>query len=463
MNIMGAILEFPITSSIGWGLLHSIWQVGLVALILRAILAVLPCGTARLRYGAACVLLVAAAAMPIATTASLASPGESSELASGLTEWIQRKTGDEAGAVGPSSRPSVSPASDRVRQLAPLAGKASRSLLSSVAPWLALGWGVCVLLLTLRLAGAWCRLQRLRRGAPGPPPDRWDEAFRRLTVRHPLSRPVRLLSAPGVDSPSVIGWLQPTVLVPSSGLPALTTAQVEAVLAHELSHVRRHDHLVGALQSVVDTLLFHHPGARWISRRIDAEREHCCDDAAVEVCGDRRSYAEALVRLEEGRMTGSRRRAAASGGDGLVSRVRRLVDPDFDARSTAPVTGLIGTVATAAVLTVIALGLTAATPASVTSDARATTSARAVDEDVEVPHAPDASGTGGPLDLSDLSLPGDLEGTSEAGRRGRFVRALTSTGRKAGVRALRSAVRGSFRELRSALRRSEERVMEAVF
>ena len=71
------------------------------------------------------------------------------------------------------------------------------------------------------------------------------------------------------------------------------------VLAHELAHIRRHDFLVNLLQTVVETLLFYHPAVWWMSRRVRVEREHCCDDLAVAVCGEPARYARALARLEE--------------------------------------------------------------------------------------------------------------------------------------------------------------------
>ena len=93
-------------------------------------------------------------------------------------------------------------------------------------------------------------------------------------------------SRPLVDVPTVIGWLRPVVLVPASALAGMTPQQLEAILAHELAHIRRHDYLVNLLQTLVETLLFYHPAVWWLSRRIRIERENCCDDLAVSLCGD---------------------------------------------------------------------------------------------------------------------------------------------------------------------------------
>ena len=95
--------------------------------------------------------------------------------------------------------------------------------------------------------------------------------------------------------PIVVGWLRPVVLLPASAITGLTPEQLQAVLAHELAHIRRYDCLVKLIQAVVETFLFYHPAVWWVSGRIHEESEHCCDELAVEACGDRRSYARALA------------------------------------------------------------------------------------------------------------------------------------------------------------------------
>ena len=95
-----------------------------------------------------------------------------------------------------------------------------------------------------------------------------------------------------VEVPTVIGWLRPVVLMPASALSGMGPQQLEAILAHELAHIRRHDYLVNLLQTVVETLLFYHPAVWWLSGRIRVERENCCDDLAVSLCGDPYAYAE---------------------------------------------------------------------------------------------------------------------------------------------------------------------------
>jgi hypothetical protein len=139
---------------------------------------------------------------------------------------------------------------------------------------------------------------------------------------------VTLLESSLVDVPTVIGFLKPVVLLPATALGGLTLQQVEAILAHELAHIRRHDYLVNLLQTLVETVLFYHPAVWWVSRRIRIERENCCDDLAVSLCGDPVTYATALAELEAMRSSGpvpERHIAMAATGGSLLQRVRRLL------------------------------------------------------------------------------------------------------------------------------------------
>jgi len=196
-----------------------------------------------------------------------------------------------------------------------------------VEPWLpmlVMVWLTGVIVLSLRLMSGWLWVQRLKSHGTSPAGEGWSHIAERLCRRLHIARRVRLLESTIVDVPTVIGWMKPVVLMPASALAGLNPHQLEAILAHELAHIRRHDYLVNLMQTVVETLLFYHPAVWWLSRRIRVERENCCDDLAVSLCGDPYSYAKALADLEELR-TPSRHFAMAANGGSLVQRVRRLL------------------------------------------------------------------------------------------------------------------------------------------
>ena len=159
-----------------------------------------------------------------------------------------------------------------------------------------------------------------------------------------------MLESSLVRVPMAIGWLRPVILFPASALAGLTPEQLEAILAHELAHIRRHDYLINLLQTVIETLLFYHPAVWWVSRQIRAERENCCDDMAVAACGDALVYARALTKVERLRKARLDLAVTANGGL-LMNRISRLVGAESPRsyHSAGLVTCLI------AILTLIAI------------------------------------------------------------------------------------------------------------
>ncbi|HEX8921671.1 MAG TPA: M56 family metallopeptidase, partial [Pyrinomonadaceae bacterium] len=217
---------------------------------------------------------------------------------------------------------------------------------SSILPWLVIVWLAGALILSLRFLGGWTSAQRLKRRLTTPGTRDWQETIVRLSMRLRLSRTVRLCESALVEVPTVIGWLRPVILVPMSIWTGLGAQQVEALLAHELAHIRRHDYLVNLLQTAIETLLFYHPMVWWVSRRIRVEREHCCDDLAVAACGDVLGYARALTMLEQLRGRGSEHFAMAATGGSLLKRIRRLVEtPAASPRASSWLAGLVAVLA----------------------------------------------------------------------------------------------------------------------
>src|SRR5207249_1797260 len=203
-----------------------------------------------------------------------------------------------------------------------------RTALEPALPWVVFVWFAGVVALSLRLTSGWLVTRQLGRVGTSTVPDACREAVARLAGRLRISRPVRVLESAVVQVPAVIGWLRPVILLPVSALTGLTPLQLDALLAHELAHVRRYDYLVNLIQAVIETLLFYHPAVWWVSQQVREEREHCCDDLAVAACGDAHFYATALLGMERLRVTPPAFALAAAGrGGSLMGRIRRLVAP----------------------------------------------------------------------------------------------------------------------------------------
>ena len=309
------LLHLPAAQALGWALFHFIWQGALVAAVTAPILLLLRRSAADVRYVVATIAMSIMATLPVVTAVQVwqGEPARAVEV-----------SGPAPGPAVPVTPPSVPVA--RVPDGA-AGGLFATAMPVAIEPWLSVlvgAWLCGVLALTLRLASGWVWVQRMRTHATRPAGDALELVTGRLARRLHIKRHVRLFESVLVDVPTVIGWMKPVVLLPASALSGLTLTQLEAILAHELAHIRRHDYLVNLLQTLVETLLFYHPAVWWLSRQIRIERENCCDDLAVSLCGDPLSYARALADLEDLRGSGGQLVMAASGGS-LLQRVRRLL------------------------------------------------------------------------------------------------------------------------------------------
>jgi len=203
-------------------------------------------------------------------------------------------------------------------------------------------WTLGVFAMSIRLFGGWLLTRRLATRAASAVSPAIDAAARAVAAKLQMRRAVAILESQAVAVPTLVGWLKPVVLLPAAALAGLSPDQLRAILAHELAHIRRHDYLVNLLQSMVETLLFYHPATWWVSARIRAEREHCCDDLAVEVCGDRLVYASALAELTS--MAGSGGLALAATDGSLLDRVRRILGRPRSIHEPAPAWPLLAVV-----------------------------------------------------------------------------------------------------------------------
>lgn len=199
--------------------------------------------------------------------------------------------------------------------------------------WIVRGWLGGVAFFALRIAMGLLLLEHLRRRSLVALPAALVEQCRALERRLGIRRAIRYAECRLLSVPAVIGLVRPVVLLPLRALTGLTAEQLEAVIAHELAHIRRFDALVNFFQVLAETLLFYHPAVWWLNKRIRAERENCCDDVAVATCGSTVDYARALTAMEEWRAVPSF--AMAATGSPLAARITRLLGLDRQGRSSA--------------------------------------------------------------------------------------------------------------------------------
>ncbi|UCG59332.1 MAG: M56 family metallopeptidase, partial [Phycisphaerales bacterium] len=317
MNTVTNILSHQFVYKLGWTLLHLIWQAAVVSLILTILLRLLRKSSANVRYLIACLALTLVVILPVATFWLIPAPPSYPAVRAESTS-VPPPTADAAQVVA------LAPLETSVQ--APAIGWKQRAIVSlePALPYIVTGWLLGVLALSLWHLGGWTHLQHLRRRLTKQADASLLQTLSTVADRLRVTRPVQLAESALVQIPTVIGWLRPVILLPATALTGLTAQQLEALLAHELAHIRRGDYLVNMLQTVVEILGFYHPAVWWISSKIRFERENCCDDLAVTTCGNKMHYVRALAEMERIR-SGRGELALAANGSNLSTRIRRLM------------------------------------------------------------------------------------------------------------------------------------------
>src|SRR5258707_14328374 len=302
MNAFARLLAPDVLRTLGLSLLHFLWQGAALAALAAAALAA--ARKASTRYAIAVAALVLMVSAPAITYFALHnSPAPVSVSTQNAGPVVARIVKFAARNVPTAGQP--------------------RFLSSTLLTAFVELWFVGVLLFSLRTAGGFFLVARLRRRDSKPMSAELLSLCREMQDRLGITRAVRYCESLHLDAPAVVGWSRPVVLFPISALTGLTELQLRAIIAHELAHIRRLDAFFNLFQVAAETLLFYHPAVWWLSKRIRTERENCCDDVALTVCGNPAEYARALALMEECRVAPSFAMAANRGP--LASRLTRFL------------------------------------------------------------------------------------------------------------------------------------------
>jgi beta-lactamase regulating signal transducer with metallopeptidase domain len=301
--------------ALGWTLLHFCWQSAVIALLYAVIDRCLVRTPAAVRYG---VVMTMLGLMPIAALATFM---EQERLIVHVEQGTHPIVASQIGSLHAS-----------VIREAPFAAPVMAntefwiaSHTDQLMPWIDGAWLTGVLLLALRAAGGWQRLRSLRRNARLAVPA-VQESFAKLIAQMHLVHPVALRVSDEVISPMAMGVWRTSVILPLSVALSFPADQLEAVLAHELAHIRRWDYFCNLLQTAIECLFFFHPAVWWMSKRTRELREMCCDEIAAKTCAHPGVYAEALLQMEEQRTEHMQLAVALHGSGGaLLQRIRRVM------------------------------------------------------------------------------------------------------------------------------------------
>jgi bla regulator protein BlaR1 len=316
---------------VGYALLHSLWQGGVLALLLAGMLPLLRRQRAEVRYAAAAgalaslVLVVGLTfgwyyqSQPVAAVPATTAATTLASKAAVPAQLVQASV-----AVPLATTTADSSFSSNWLQ-------ANRHQLEAYLPLVVVAWLLGLLLMSGRLAGGLLYANRLRRAGTQALGAEWQQRLAALARRAGVRQPVALLESARVAGPMVLGHLRPVILLPLGAVAGLSPALLEALLAHELAHIVRRDYLLNLGLAVAEVLFFYHPAVWFMANCLRAERENCCDDQAAALCGgDGLRVARALAALAEleaatAPLPRLALAAAGSGGRGsLLARVRRL-------------------------------------------------------------------------------------------------------------------------------------------
>ena len=173
------------------------------------------------------------------------------------------------------------------------------SFITASGPWIVLIWFVVFLFKCVRMTGDLRQVYRARNYQTIVPSEEWLKRVSELQLSLQIKRRVQLLESKLVTIPSVTGFIKPIILVPVGLLSNIPQDQVEAILLHELAHIRRSDYLINFVQTFIEILFFFNPGIVWISTLLKDERENCCDDLAISVTNNKKEFVNALVSFQE--------------------------------------------------------------------------------------------------------------------------------------------------------------------
>jgi TonB family protein len=301
-----ATIDYPLIEQLGLTLLHFLWQGALLGILYWLALVIGRPASARTRYNLAVGTLLALGLMPVLTFAYLSSASAGAATLAGAT----------AGSTWSSEGLAV-------MQLVVSATGQDQAI--TLLTWTVAGWLAGVLLLSARLVLGWHYITRLKRSARRDALAHLKPSLDRLRAAMGIRKSVALAVSDRIPSPVVVGWLKPLILFPPALVARLSANQVEMILAHELAHIRRNDHLINLIQIVIETLLFYHPVVALVSRQIRIERENACDDLALASTQDRLAYVEMLASLERFRQPGPSLTLGLQDGQ-ILGRIRRLVE-----------------------------------------------------------------------------------------------------------------------------------------
>ncbi len=320
---------------LGWALIHFLWQGALIAALCAFALRCMRRATPQARYNLAALALILCAAFPLSYITVRMQQSDSTLTLKSTTTTAFAQANTALQALISLQEPA---------ETTPSASAQLEAVVHSYAYTLVVFWALGVLLLILRLYLGLLWVRQHRVAAESQVDVLWQTRLQNLAQRLQIKRTIRLGLSSTLESPITVGWWHPIVILPVALVTGMPSDLLEALLAHEIAHIKRFDYLVNLFQSTIEIALFYHPAVWWISKQVRIEREQIADDLAARLLGEPRRLALALSELERFQFFTPQLAQAAHGGN-LMSRIKRLIQPELATptltwKFTLPIVGI---------------------------------------------------------------------------------------------------------------------------
>ncbi len=287
MNFIYEFISARIVNAIGWTILHSLWQGVILAIILMALLYTMGNYNSKIRYALSVAFMITFF-VSIIVTFSIYNSAEKPT----IDTLVFADSSVQAGAEQDNAN-STQPINN-INVITEVGQFLEHNLSTIVFAWI-----IGLTIFTFRFIGGVLYVQRISRNGLSELDIEWFYRARELSKKLSINKFIYVYESVNVKIPVAIGYLKPIILLPIGMINSLPYTQVEAIIAHELAHIKRYDYLVNFIQTFAETLFFFNPAMWFISSQIRNERENCCDDLALDVCGDSITYSKALYNLQQ--------------------------------------------------------------------------------------------------------------------------------------------------------------------
>jgi beta-lactamase regulating signal transducer with metallopeptidase domain len=318
MNILIFFSSNEFVHALGWTILHSVWQIALVAILLGILMVIFKKSSSSIRYYVSVTAMVLTFLIAAVTF---------------FNEYKGYKENDITAVQELNLTPVEQEFADAVIENARADLQSSflsdfKDYFERNLPLIVVIWNLIVMLLFLKIIGGLAYSQRLKSYQTYSMPEQWEAELRQLSKKLGIQRSIQILQSAIIKVPVVVGYFKPVIILPLGVISGFSHEQVEAILAHELAHIRRNDYLINIFQSIIEVLFFYHPAIYWISKNIRNERENACDDLAILADINRKALATALTNLEVLNHEKTLLALAFSGNKAsLFNRVKRILNP----------------------------------------------------------------------------------------------------------------------------------------